>query len=124
MLARVALVEGVLRWVAILASLVILLSFAFFVADEAKHGSQTQQNQLSGTQSPNPTPANERARQRAHGKFREAVDDLDDDLLSPFTGIVSKHANKWVARGVPTLLALLIWGFGLGFLSRFMRARS
>jgi hypothetical protein len=44
--------------------------------------------------------------------------------VSPFQGIVGRDDSRWVKRGVPALLALLVFGFGLGFLARFMRGRA
>jgi hypothetical protein len=32
--------------------------------------------------------------------------------------------SDWVSRGVPTLLALLVYGLGLGFLARYLASRD
>ncbi len=40
-------------------------------------------------------------------------------LLSPFAGLAEGAGSQWVRRGVPALLALLVYGFGLGLLARF-----
>src|SRR5918999_1288257 len=67
-----------------------------------------------------PTPADEAAREAAHGDVREVVDDVNDVLLGPFSDIVDPNDDVWFARGVPTLLALLLYGVGLGFLANML----
>ena len=44
-------------------------------------------------------------------------------LTSPFSGIVSASSSEWADHGVRLLLALLVYGFGLGFLARALRVR-
>src|SRR5215210_2976812 len=68
-------------------------------------------------------PGGERQRERAHGPVREAIDDANDVLLDPFAGIVDSE-SPWVTRGVPSLLALAVFGFGLGMLANFRPKRS
>ena len=123
---------SILRYAAILISGLVLLGFAFFAADELDHGSKTQQqtlaNELEGPTADSAavtrTAREEAAREAAHDDFRELIDDANDVLLSPFEDLVDSN-NAWVARGVPTLLALLIYGVGLGFLANALpRQRS
>jgi hypothetical protein len=118
---------SVIRVVAIVMSGFVLVGFAFFAVDELDRGSKTQQqalaNELDGS-SPEtspiaPSPADEAAREAAHGDIREIVDDVNDLLLGPFTNLVDSD-DVWVARGVPTLLALLLYGGGLGFLANML----
>ena len=66
-----------------------------------------------------PSPTQEAARERANGKFREAVDDANDVLLGPFTDIVDSN-DRWVTHGVPTVLALLLYGLCLGTLANML----
>lgn len=113
-------VDGVLRWAAILASLFVLAGFAMFAADELGSASHRQ---VSALASPDPTAAQEAVRENRHSSLREAVDDVDDALLHPFAGVTGSK-DAWVRRGVPTLLALLVYGLGLGFLARYVRMRS
>ena len=54
-----------------------------------------------------------------NGAFREAVDDANDVLLGPFTGIVDSE-DRWVTHGVPAMLALLLYGLGLGTLANML----
>jgi hypothetical protein len=121
---------SVIRLVAVLMSGFVLIGFAFFAADELDRGSKTQQralaNELEGS-APEvipiaPSPSDEAAREAAHGDLREVVDDVNDVLLGPFTNLVDSN-DVWVARGVPTILALLLYGFGLGFLANMLPER-
>jgi hypothetical protein len=115
--------ERILRMVAILVSAVIILSFALFAVDDLNGASQRNEAKLAQDLEANPQPAAERQREKDHGALREAIDDANDGLVSPFDGIVSKDDSRWTQRAVPALLALLVFGFGLGFLARFTRAR-
>jgi hypothetical protein len=118
---------SVIRLAAIVMSGFVLFGFAFFCADELDRGSRTQQqalsNELEGINAdPAPiarTSADEAAREAAHGTFREVVDDANDLLLAPFVDLVDSN-DAWVARGVPTILALLLYGVGLGFLANLL----
>ena len=47
---------------------------------------------------------------------------VNDVLLSPFSQLVSGSKSNWVTHGVPAGLALLVYGFGLGFLANLMPA--
>jgi hypothetical protein len=116
------------RLVAILASGIVLLGFAFFAVDEMDRGSKTQQNlldrEVKGAQYDPapiaPTPGEEAAREKVNGSLHEVVDDANDVLLGPFTGIVDSSSDRWVIHGVPTLLALLLYGFCLGTLANML----
>jgi hypothetical protein len=118
---------SVIRLVAIVMSGFILFGFAFFAADELDRGSKTQQqaltNELEGVSAePAPiarTPSDEAVREAASDDFREIVDDVNDVLLGPFVDLVDSD-DAWVVRGVPTLLALLLYGVGLGFLANML----
>jgi hypothetical protein len=119
--------EGLLRTVSVVAGAIVLLSFALFAIDETRDFSKESQAAVAGldaTRAAEPTAREERARERAHSKLRETIDDADDILVAPFAGIVSGSDSSWVRRGVPTLLALIVWGFGLSFLARYARGRA
>ena len=115
------------RLVAILASGLVLLGFAFFAVDEMERGSQTQQNLLDretkgAEYDPAPiapTPGQEAAREQVNSPVHEIVDDVNDVLLNPFTGLIDTN-DRWVAHGVPALLALLLYGLCLGMLANML----
>ena len=66
-----------------------------------------------------PSADQEAARERTHGKVRETIDDANDVLLRPFVDLVDSK-SAWVNHGIPALLALLIYGFGLGLLANLL----
>ena len=110
-----------------MASAIVLVSFALFALDETRTAANASAAAVAGleaTRTANPTAREERARERAHTRVREIVDDADDVLVAPFAPVTANASSSWVARGVPTLLALLVYGFGLGFLARYARGRA
>jgi hypothetical protein len=119
---------SVVRLLAILASALVLLGFAYFATDEMSRGSQNQQNQLDAElfkvkEDPAPiapSPAEETKREKLNGPLREAIDDANDLLLGPFTALVEGSSDRWVRHGIPALLALLLYGVGLGMLANML----
>jgi hypothetical protein len=89
-------------------TLVVVVSFGLFAVEEAHASSNTQKNKIEAIDQPNPTTAQEKARAKKHTKARELIDDANDGLTSPFDGITSSN-NIWVQRGVPALLAFLLY---------------
>ena len=117
---------SLVRLVAIVASGLVLLGFAYFATDEMSRGSQNQQNELTRQLTAEdpapvaPSPDQEAERERINGPMREVVDDANDLLLGPFTSLVSGSSDRWVTHGVPALLALLLYGVGLGMLANML----
>jgi hypothetical protein len=119
--------EGLLRTAAIVASALVVLSFALFAIDETRDAAKQSAAAVAGleaTSSSDPSATEERARERAHGSVREAIDDANDVLVSPFAFAASDSGSSWVRRGAPALLALLVYGVGLSFLARYARGRA
>lgn len=117
---------SLVRLVAIVASGLVVLGFAYFATDEMSRGSQSQQNELTrqlSAEDPSPvapSPQLEAERERVNGPVREAVEDANDLLLGPFTVLVDGSTDRWVTHGVPALLALLLYGGGLGTLANML----
>jgi len=118
---------SLLRVVSLVASAIVVLSFVLFALDETRAASQRTTAEIAGLQAArtaDPSPAQERARERAHSSARELIDDVDDILLAPFTWAAPDTTNKWVLRGVPALVTLVVYGFGLSFLARYAQGRA
>jgi hypothetical protein len=118
---------GPLRAASYLACALVTLSFGLFVIDESRAASNQSTAQIAGDRAgatAHPSPSQERARERAHSRGRELVDDANDVLVTPVAWVVPAGAGRWVARGLPWLLALVLYGFGLGFLARFSRGSA
>ena len=121
------MIAKIVRWAALIACAFVTLSFLFFAVDQTSNASQNSVNEItreapevkaeSITKLPNPPPAIERAREKENSGFHEFVDDVDDVLLAPFTGI-SNSSSIWVRRLIPLVLALLIYGLGGLYLAR------
>ena len=112
---------SLIRICAVAAAALVALSFVFFAVDQLGAGSEKQVQALRSDpergpsraelDEPAPEPAVERAREARHSSVREYVDDADDVLLAPFTGLIDTD-QIWVQRLVPGLLALLLYGLG------------
>lgn len=113
---------SLIRFVAIAVSGIVVLGFVLFAVDETDKGSTAQQQKLDealGDSPIAPSAQEEAIRERHHGGFREAVDDANDVLLAPFVDVIGSD-DEWVRHGVPALLALLLYGFGLGLLANML----
>src|SRR5271155_3067278 len=99
--------------------LIVLASFLIFVVEQTSSASTHQQEALIEHPSPStgtPAPKHESA---VHKK----IDEVSDFFTSPFAGVVSGSNSEWVIHGVKTVLALLVYGFGLSYLARVIRVR-
>jgi len=114
-----------IRIVAITASVFVVLGWSLFAIDQIRGASHASVAGIAGdpTTFPDPSPRQEAAREKLHGKVREFIDDVNDILLAPFAGLVDSSDSEWVRRTIPALLALLVYGFGGGFLARFAAGR-
>jgi hypothetical protein len=121
-----AVIERALRLAAIACSLLVILGWGWFAADQASNASEQTQAEIAGQQAKtaaSPDPDQEREREKVNSKAHEWVDDANDVLLKPFAAIADGSSSKWVRRTVPALLALLVYGFGLGVLARVAAGR-
>lgn len=118
-----SLIKSLLRWASTIACAILLISFALFAIEQAKGGSKQQQDKIEGINKPAPSAQDERAREREHGDVREAIDDADDVLISPFSGVVNS-GSIWAKRGVATLLALLVYGLLARILIAYLPGRN
>jgi hypothetical protein len=124
-------IAAVVRWLSLFACAFVTLSFLYFAVNQTSTASQNQVNSIVGdagvkaesaTKVPDPPRAVEQLREQENDKFHEFVDDVDDVLVSPFTGIVDSD-SIWVRRLVPLGLALLIYGIGGLYLARSLGLR-
>jgi hypothetical protein len=117
-------IASILRWTSRLACLVALASFALFVLDQAGSASGEQQAEVNAAAPPGTAAASPPKRpSHGHGAVRKAIDEAAEAITSPFAGVTAGSSNQWVIRGGRTLLALILYGFGLGFLARVIRVR-
>ena len=114
------MLERPLRIIAIVLSLIIIAGFGLFALDEFNRASTAQRNELKGYEKANPTAAGERQREQRNSKGREYIDDANDIVVRPFTGIADS-GSIWAQRGVPALLAFLVFGVALRLLAAYVQ---
>jgi hypothetical protein len=124
----IASIVRLLRWASIAICVIVIASFVVFAVDQTKSASGRQQEELVGT-----VPAatvGTGARHAAAGAapahesgVHKALDDASSQLTSPFSGIISGSSSEWAIRSTKLLLALVVYGFGLGYLARVLGVR-
>jgi hypothetical protein len=96
----------------------VISSFALFAHDQVAGASQHQQTaELPGAAALAPKPV---APHKPHAQPRRFIDGAASTLTSPFHSVI-KSDNTWVDHGIPAVLALAVYGLGLGYLARFSR---
>ncbi len=112
----------VLRIASFVTCLIVAMSFTIFAVQQTKaaSGHQTEAvNSSSGVGAGTPV----RAVSTKKGTLHKAIDEASEELTSPFSGIVSSISSEWASQGVRLLLALVVYGFGLGYVARVLRVR-
>jgi hypothetical protein len=100
-----------------LVCLIVIAWFVVFVADQSTQAAKQQVDKLgSSLQQPAPTHKKESSAKKALNEAAKAI-------TSPFAGLTSHTSSAWLSHGADTVLALLIYGFGVGFLARLVRLR-
>jgi hypothetical protein len=115
---------AILRWASRIACLIVIVSFALFAVNQTGSASAHQQEALNGTNerysATTPAPA---AKPSHESTAHKTIDEAAGKLTSPFSGITAGDSSQWVIRGVGTLMALLVYGVGVGYLARMLRIR-
>jgi hypothetical protein len=103
-----------LHLLSLFCCVIVATSFVLFGHDQVA-GASLHQTELLGSGTPvaATTPA-----RRTVGEPRAFIDGVSRNLTSPFDSIVHSN-NPWVDHGVPAALALVVYGFGLGFVARW-----
>jgi hypothetical protein len=107
-------IHRVLVLVALACSGLVFASFVMFATAQMAGASKQQAAATLGTTAAPAVPSKPK-QQGQPGRF---IDGAARDLTSPFHSIV-QSSSAWVEHGVPTILALLVYGVGLGYLARF-----
>jgi len=118
--------SALLRLISVVCSLILLLSFAMFASDEARHGSkETVAKIASGDDSTAPASRQQPAKPKPkqHSEFRRAVDGANDKLVSPFSGVVT-GSSGWSRHIALLVLGFLVFGVGVGFVARYAATRG
>ena len=109
-----------------IACLIVLASFVLFAVEQAGNASAHQQQELnSGASAGTTTTATTTTsgKTKSESGLRKTIDEASSDITSPFSAATAGWKNEWAIHLTLTALALLIYGFGLGFLARTLRVR-
>jgi hypothetical protein len=116
------LLARVLRLASIAICLIAIAWFAAFALDQTSSASNHQQAEVNAAAPPGlatePTGSSKPGKESG---FREALDKASSTLTSPFSSATASLSKGWTIHAVNTLLMLLVYGLGLGFLARLMR---
>ncbi len=117
-----AIAVRLLRLISIAICLIVIASFLVFAVQQTKGASDQQQEQLS-SESSGGKPATAQTAPAHESTVHKDLDKASNEFTSPFEGIVSASESEWASHGVKLLLALLVYGFGLGYLLRIVSIR-
>lgn len=110
-----------LRLASRIACLIVIVSFAIFALEQTSEASSHQQNEVTGSAIGAAAPRSEK--HTHEGTVHRVIDEVASALTSPFSGITAGSTSQWAIRGVGTVLALLVYGIGVGYLARMLRIR-
>jgi hypothetical protein len=104
-----------IRIASLVVCLIVIASYAIFAIGQTKSASNHQQEAINGPSAP--------VAVKHESSLHKAIDEASTKLTSPFAGIVSSSSGEWAVRSVKLLIALVVYGFGLGYLARVLRVR-
>jgi len=110
---------GLMRIASVVICLIVSASFLVFVVNQTSSASTRQQNELNEGSASEPAASGTKHESTLH----RTLDEASDALTSPFAGVVAGSQSQWTIHIVRTVLALLVYGFGLAFLARFIQVR-
>jgi hypothetical protein len=120
-----------IRFTSTVICLIVTVWFVVFAADQTKSASGHQQEMIASQSVPVPGAASAgvggeatsgpaAAHAEKKSEVHRALDETASGLTSPFSGIVDS-SSEWLTNGVKLLAALIVYGFGLGYLARTIR---
>jgi hypothetical protein len=117
----------VLKLASLALCLIVIASFALFVINRTSDASAHQQRELNGeTNGANGEPSTAIAPDSGgrKGSARRTIDEVSEAVTSPFAALTEGSNSEWVIHGVDLGIALLVYGFGLGYIARTIRVRA
>ena len=112
-----SLLSKTLRVASIAICLIVALSFLLFAVNQTSTASGHQQAELAGGSAVSQSNGGH-ARERG---IHRTIDEAAEAVTSPVSGLSS---SAWGEHGLRLILALLVYGFGLGYLARVLRVRA
>jgi hypothetical protein len=121
-----SLLSRTLHLASVFICLVVIASFTVFAVNQTSSASAHQQEVLNNeVAKPSATVSGASARSSPshESAVHEAIDEASKVFTSPFDGITAGWSSEWLVRSANLGLALLVYGFGLGYLARLIRVR-
>jgi hypothetical protein len=111
-----------LSLVSIAICLIAIAWFGAFALDQTSSASNHQQAEVNAAAPAGlgTTPTGSSKPGKESG-LHEALDKASSTLTAPFSSVTASMSRGWTIHVVDTLLMLLVYGLGLGFLARLMR---
>jgi hypothetical protein len=106
--------------IALVCSGLVLASFVMFARDQVAGAAKQQANAVSASAPTQPVAPPKHKQAAQPGRF---IRGAASKLTAPFDSIIHSN-NAWVGRIIPTLLALLVYGVGLGYLARYSQGHA
>jgi hypothetical protein len=103
-----------LRAASITLCVLVAVSMLLFAVNQTSTASGHQQEELNGTKTTHST---------HQSSVHRAIDEAAEAVTSPVSGLVSS-SSEWGQHAIRLLFALLVYGFGLGYLARLLRMRT
>ena len=109
-----------IRLASVVICLIVIVSFILFAVNQTKSASGQQREALGESSA---TVHNGNSPTGKKSSVHKTIDEASSKLTAPFSGIVT-NSSEWAKRSVELVLALLVYGFGLGYIARVLRVRS
>jgi hypothetical protein len=116
-------VARLLHFASVVICLIVVASFALFAVSQTNSASAHQQQVLNEAGGSNTRTGASSSTSSHSSTIRKTLDEASSALTSPFSEVFASSNSEWAKRGVRLLLALALYGFGLGYLARMIRVR-
>jgi len=120
-------ISRLLRLASVVICLAVIASFAIFAVQQTSSQANSAQEQLSGGAVTAAAPVGSEAAktQTKHiSGLQATIEAASSELTSPFSAVTAGSNSEWAVRAVDLVLALIVYGFGLGYLARVLVVRT
>jgi len=117
----------VVKFASVALCLVVIASFALFAINRTSDASAHQQREVNGETAGGagePSSAIAPDSGGRKGSARRTIDEISEAVTSPFAALTEGSSSEWVIHSVDLAVALVVYGFGLGYVARTIRVRS
>jgi hypothetical protein len=124
----VSLLSRTLHLASVFICLIVIASFTVFAVNQTSSASAHQQqvlnNEVAKPSTASVSGATGASASASHeSAVHEAVDEASKAFTSPFDGITAGWSSEWLIRSANLALALVLYGFALGYVARLIRVR-